>query len=144
WPGIVSIQATLDNGTWHMCAGALISPQWVITVAQCFPMAGDISRWEVVMGATDLARPGPGSKRVHIERVLKHQEYDDDSKDNNIALVELEEPVECSDYIQLGCVADSSVEVTELRTCYIAGWRATLDSAALPGVLLREAKVRLI
>ncbi|NXV01854.1 ACRO protein, partial [Cettia cetti] len=123
WPGIVSIQATLENGTWHMCSGALIHPQWVLTVAQCFRWAGDISRWEVVMGATDLAQPGPGSKRRHIERILRHHDYDADLERNNIALLELEQAVECSDYIQLGCVPDSSVAVAELKTCYIAGWR---------------------
>ncbi|NWR07184.1 ACRO protein, partial [Paradoxornis webbianus] len=88
----------------------------------------DTSRWKVVMGATDLAQPGPESKESRIKRVLKHKRYDQESQRNNIALVQLEQPVECSDYIQLGCVPDSSLEVSELKTCYIAGWRATPDS----------------
>ncbi|XP_033367572.1 acrosin-like [Parus major] len=40
WPGIVSVQARLENGTWHMCSGALIHPQWVLTVAHCFVGTG--------------------------------------------------------------------------------------------------------
>ncbi|NXH95726.1 ACRO protein, partial [Pachycephala philippinensis] len=144
WPGIVSIQAHLENGTWHMCAGALIHPQWVLTVAQCFIGAGDTSSWKVLIGATDLTQPGPEAERRRIERVLMHQDYDDDTERNNIALLELEQPVECSDYIQLACVPDSSLEVPELKTCYIAGWRATAGSAVTPGAVLQEAKVRLI
>ncbi|NWV91819.1 ACRO protein, partial [Machaerirhynchus nigripectus] len=132
WPGIASIQATLENGTWHMCAGALIHPQWVLTVAQCFIGAGDTSAWKVLIGATDLTQPGPEAERRRIERVLVHQDYDDDSAWNNIALLELDEPVECSDYIQLACVPDSSLAVPELRTCYIAGWRAAPTSLPLP------------
>ncbi|XP_053834966.1 LOW QUALITY PROTEIN: acrosin-like [Vidua macroura] len=144
WPGIVSVQATLENGTWHMCSGALIHPQWVLTVAQCFARAGDISIYEVVMGTADVAQPGPEAAVRRIQRLLVHQNYVAATARNNIALLELDQPVECSDYIQLGCVPDSSLAVPELKTCYMAGWRATPDSAPGPRLVLQEAKVRLI
>uniref|UniRef100_A0A8C3D9J6 Uncharacterized protein n=1 Tax=Corvus moneduloides TaxID=1196302 RepID=A0A8C3D9J6_CORMO len=146
WPGIVSIQATLENGTWHMCSGALIHPQWVLTVAHCFFRPGDISRWEVVIGATDLTQPGPEVELRHIRRLLVHQHYVATAARNNIALLELAQPVECSDYIQLACVPDSSLAVPELKTCYIAGWRAAPGSGQSPGprLALQEAKVRLM
>ncbi|NXD46517.1 ACRO protein, partial [Copsychus sechellarum] len=122
WPGIVSIQATYENGTWHMCTGVLFSSQWVLTVAHCFARAGDVSRWEVVMGATDLTQPGPEAEVRHIQRLLVHQHYVPATAKNDIALLELDQPVECSDYIQLGCVPDASLRVSELKSCYIAGW----------------------
>ncbi|NXO77121.1 ACRO protein, partial [Sitta europaea] len=124
WPGIVSIQATWENGTWHMCSGALIHPQWVLTVAQCFFASRDISIYSVVIGATDLSQPGPQAQLCRIQRLLLHQSYVAATGRNNIALLQLEQPVECSDYIQLGCVPDSSLAVPELKTCYLAGWRA--------------------
>ncbi|TRZ06937.1 hypothetical protein HGM15179_020168 [Zosterops borbonicus] len=37
-----------------------------------------------------------------------------------------------------------SLEVSELKTCYMAGWRASPESAPGPRLLLQEAKVRLI
>ncbi|NXQ33796.1 ACRO protein, partial [Alaudala cheleensis] len=132
WPGIASIQLTLENGTWHMCSGALIQHRWVLTAARCFLGAGDVLKWKVVIGATDLAQPGPGAEALPVKRILKHRRYEEISERNNIALVELEQPVECSDYIQLGCVPDSSLAVPELRTCYVAGWRATADSGQFP------------
>ncbi|CAN8175923.1 unnamed protein product [Coccothraustes coccothraustes] len=144
WPGIVSVQATLENGTWHVCSGALIHPRWVLTVAQCFSRAGDISIYKVVMGTTDVAQPGPEAAVRRIQRLLKHQNYVAATAMNNIALLELEQPVECSDYIQLGCVPDSSLAVSELKTCYVAGWRATPENAPSPRLVLQEAKVRLI
>ncbi|NXV10568.1 ACRO protein, partial [Cettia cetti] len=132
WPGIVSIQATLENSTWHMCSGALIHPQWVLTVAQCFRWTGDISIYEVVIGATDLEQQGREAELRHIQRLLVHKDHDPATSRNNIALLELEQAVECSDYIQLGCVPDSSVAVAELKTCYIAGWRGSPDSGQCP------------
>ncbi|XP_064262301.1 acrosin-like [Passer domesticus] len=104
----------------------------------------DISRWEVVIGATDLSQPGPEAQLRHIQRLLKHQAYNEGTAMNNIALLELDQPVECSDYVQLGCVPDSSLAVPELKTCYVAGWRATPESAPSPRLVLQEAKVRLI
>ncbi|NWV26227.1 ACRO protein, partial [Origma solitaria] len=144
WPGIVSVQSTCDNGTWHMCAGALIHPQWVLTVASCFVRTKDVLGWHVVIGATDLSEPGPQASVIGIKRLVVHQHYVAATARNNIALLELEQPVQCSDYIQLACVPDSALAVPELRTCYIAGWRATPDSAPSPRLVLQEAKVRLI
>ncbi|NWW15469.1 ACRO protein, partial [Falcunculus frontatus] len=117
---------------------------WLCSVQSSISIPSDTSTWKVVIGATDLTQPGPEAERRRIERVLIHQSYDDDSERNNIALLELEQPVECSDYIQLACVPDSSLAVPELKTCYIAGWRATPDSAATPRAVLQEAKVRLM
>ncbi|XP_038011409.1 acrosin-like [Motacilla alba alba] len=104
----------------------------------------DVLKWKVVVGATDLAQPGPAAEVFQIKQILKHQAYDEVTARNNIALLELDQPVACSDYIQLGCVPDGSLAVPELKTCYIAGWRATPDSAPSPRLVLQEAKVRLI
>ncbi|NWZ71463.1 ACRO protein, partial [Acrocephalus arundinaceus] len=125
WPGIVSVQATWKNGTWHMCAGVLLSSRWVLTVAHCFARFGDIAKWEVVIGATDLTRLGPEAEVRHILRLLVHQHYVPATARNDIALLELDRPVECSDYIQLGCVPDASLRISELKSCYIAGWSLT-------------------
>ncbi|XP_058720299.1 acrosin-like [Poecile atricapillus] len=144
WPGIASIQVTSKNGSWHMCAGALIDHHWVLTAARCFLGARDIHKWKVVIGATDLSQPGAKAAVFKVKRILLHRHYVATTARNNIALLELDQPVECSDYIQLGCVPDSSLAVAELRTCFIAGWRASPDSAPGPRLVLQEAKVRLI
>ncbi|NXD44040.1 ACRO protein, partial [Copsychus sechellarum] len=124
WPGIASVQVTMENGTWHMCTGALIGQRWVVTAASCFDGAGPVVEWKVLMGATDLAQPGPKAEVFPVKQIVVHQDYVAATVSNNIALLELERPVECSDYIQLGCVPDGSLAVPELKTCYMAGWRA--------------------
>lgn len=51
---------------------------------------------------------------------------------NDIALLELNEPVQCSSYIQLVCVPNATLDVAQLETCYVAGWGATTARCELP------------
>ncbi|NXK94577.1 ACRO protein, partial [Formicarius rufipectus] len=67
-----------------------------------------------------------------IQRLLLHEHYVASTARNDIALLELNRPVECSDYIQLGCVPDTSVRVEELKYCYIAGWTFPGDTGEFP------------
>ncbi|RMC01524.1 hypothetical protein DUI87_21964 [Hirundo rustica rustica] len=144
WPWIVSIQDPRKIGTGHTCGGSLISPQWVLTAAHCFLQARNVTMWRVLIGATQLTRLGPEAQVRHVKRLLAHQQYTADSQQNDIALLELDEPVECSDYVQLACVPNTSLTVSELKACYIAGWASAGAQAQGPSDVLQEAKVRLL
>ncbi|XP_054137331.1 acrosin-like [Melozone crissalis] len=144
WPWIVSIQDPRKDGSGHTCGGSLISPQWVLTAAHCFLQARNVTKWRVLIGATQLSHLGPEAQVRHVKRLLAHQEYTADSQQNDIALLELDEPVECSNYVQLACVPNASLTVSELKTCYIAGWSSASAKAQGASDVLQEAKVRLM
>ncbi|XP_053795431.1 acrosin-like [Vidua chalybeata] len=144
WPWIVSIQHPWVPGLGHWCGGSLITADWVLTAAHCFDKISNISMLYVVIGATQLTQPGPGAQVRSVKKVVIHSNYKPSDYSYDIALMQLDRPVLCSSYIQLACVADPTLRVSELINCWIAGWGVTtarnLDSADH----LQQAKVQLI
>ncbi|KFP05174.1 Acrosin, partial [Calypte anna] len=143
WPWTVSIQNPWKIGTGHVCGGSLISPRWVLSAAHCFIKARHVTFWRVVIGATRLSQLGPETQVRSIRHLLVHERYDSSSEANDIALLELDQPVQCSPYIQTACVPNASLRVSELTACYVSGWGATAARSRGSDVL-QEARVRLI
>ncbi|NWW41940.1 ACRO protein, partial [Panurus biarmicus] len=144
WPWIVGIQHPWIPGLGHLCGGSLISAQWVLTAAHCFDQIMEISMVYVMIEATQLTQSGPGAQKRHVKQVLMHPYYNPDDMSYDIALLELDHPVQCSPFIQLACVPDATLTLSELQNCWVAGWGSTAPRAQNSSDVLQEAKVQLI
>ncbi|KFO98832.1 Acrosin, partial [Calypte anna] len=80
----------------------------------------------------------------NVTQIRIHQDYHNISMTNDIALLELERPVQCSSYIQLACVPDFSVSLSQLRSCYVSGWGATTARSTEVSDMLQEARVEMM
>ncbi|XP_055562767.1 acrosin-like [Falco cherrug] len=100
--------------------------------------------WQVVVGATQLTQLGPEAQVRNIKQLLVHQHFNNITWRNDIALLELEQPVQCNSYVQLACVPDASLRVSELTECYVSGWGARTARAGGSAYVLQEAQVHLI
>lgn len=97
--------------------------------------------WRVVIGANRLTQLGPEVEVRNIKRLVIHEYYRNIKTGYDVALLELDQPVQCSYYIQLACVPDASLRVSELSTCYISGWGSTEERCEFPKTLLSRVKV---
>uniref|UniRef100_A0A8C0ILG8 Acrosin n=1 Tax=Chelonoidis abingdonii TaxID=106734 RepID=A0A8C0ILG8_CHEAB len=137
WPWLVSIQIPTRMGPRHSCGGSLISTRWVLTAAHCF-------KWRVVIGASQLSQRGPEAQVRSIKQVVQHEHYEPRMESNDIALLELNQPIKCNDYAQPACLPDAMVEVSNLSHCYISGWGVTQETSQETADILQEAKVHLL
>ncbi|NWZ38829.1 ACRO protein, partial [Brachypodius atriceps] len=122
WPWIVSIQHPFSPNLGHWCGGSLVTADWVLTAAHCFDKIENISMLYVVIGATQFTQPGPGAVVRNVKQVVIHQYYKRIDYSYDVALLQLDHPVQCSSYIQMACVADPTLKVSDFNNCWIAGW----------------------
>lgn len=69
----------------HFCGGSIIDSAWILTAAHCV-VGNEPSDINVLAGTNVLS---DGARRINVARISYHSRYNDRTKDNDIALLQL-------------------------------------------------------
>ncbi|XP_032858988.1 transmembrane protease serine 9 isoform X3 [Tyto alba] len=138
WPWQVSLWLRRKE---HKCGAVLIADRWLLSAAHCFDIYSDPKMWVAFLGTSFLS--GIDGKMEKIFRIYKHPFYNVYSLDYDVALLELNMPIQFSNTIKPICLPDNSHIFHEGARCFITGWGSTKEGG-LMSKHLQKAAVNMI
>ncbi|KAF6204080.1 hypothetical protein GE061_002420 [Apolygus lucorum] len=136
WPWQVLVREATWLGlfTKNKCGGVLITNKFVITAAHCQP--GFLASLIAVFGEYDISGELESKRSTsrNVKRVIVHRHYDAATFENDIALLELDQPIQYDQHIVPICMPEDDDDFTG-KVATVTGWGRLKYGGGVPSVL---------
>lgn len=114
WEWILSLR---QDGS-HICGASLIAPTWVVTASHCIYSYGELAQANSISVMSGSYNVNSNENIVSVKRIIKHPSYNETTVDNDIALIELAQPITNITPIAL----DRASPLLKDTQSWVAGW----------------------
>lgn len=141
WPWQVDIQKSFE----HVCGGSIITSNWIISAAHCFPNPSDLGSYTIYAGRHQLNNINQHESSHSVRRIVIADGYVEPHSGRDVALVQLSTPVTWSDYVHPVCLPAAGTLFPSGMMCFVTGWGNVRDDVPLSGVgTLQEVEVPIL
>jgi secreted trypsin-like serine protease len=136
WQALVKESRVFGLIKYRKCGAVLVNERWALTAAHC--AAGWLASLVIILGEHDIGRLQNGEQveERNVKRMIIHPKFNRLLLENDIALIELDQPVKYNTNVQPICLPSAKDGDFTGKQGYVAGWGYTsYRSGTLPDVL---------
>ncbi|KAM8954058.1 coagulation factor IX [Pelodytes ibericus] len=124
------------------CGGTIVNEKWIVTAAHCFNTDGEFT---VVAGEHNTEIFEGTEQYMKVARIIRHPTYNatKNKYNNDIALLELEKPLELNDYVRPICIGNFDFTDNLLKSQHfsiVTGW-GDVRFQGRPALILQKLAV---
>ncbi|XP_039955648.1 trypsin alpha-3 [Bactrocera tryoni] len=125
-------QVSLQYRGQHICGGAIVRPNVVITAAHCVDPSMKVSAFKVRAGSSQHAY---GGQLRAVQRILRHEGYSSTTYNLDVALLLLARELVYTDTVQPVALATQSAVLSAQAKLFVSGWGLTSETGYVSAML---------
>lgn len=133
-------QVSLQYRAQHICGGAIVRPNIVITAAHCVDNTMKVSAFTVRAGSSQHAY---GGQLRAVLRILRHEGYSSTTYNLDVALLQLERELVYTQTVQPVELAAPNAVLSAQAKLFVSGWGLTSETGYV-SAMLNYVDVKLI